>query len=423
MARRRTSRADRAIGSPPPRARVETSSRRIRWQAGRPGRVSWRSRAGACAPWIAVILLLVAVAYREVLGTESRRWEECQQIYAAGEVARLDVLEEYLQRYPEGEHAETVRYYYARLAAERKDCSTLRPWWETLLDAQNRQYRTEAMLALADCAFQEERLEEAASYYRRIAEEDPNAPAAVLATLRLGTIAEREGDLIRAAAAYRRVWEHPAATPEQFTSAARRWGALYLSQLRPEGERYIVRRGDNLTRIAQRYGLQLREVLAANPQLQDPSRLEVGQVLRIPLSLFSVLVSLEDGALYLLHRGEAVRVYPVSVGELDRPTPTGVYRSAAPLTDPNALEELLLRRPELHSIGVGRGWVALIPSDSALHGGGSLDRLRKPKTPGTVQLLDEDLLELVRWLPANSEVRIVPRASEVRWAVIPSGAP
>ena len=45
---------------------------------------------------------------------------------------------------------------------------------------------------------------------------------------------------------------------------------------------YVVKRGDNLTGVATRYGLTLDEVLAKNPKITDPSRIVNGQKIRLP---------------------------------------------------------------------------------------------------------------------------------------------
>lgn len=47
---------------------------------------------------------------------------------------------------------------------------------------------------------------------------------------------------------------------------------------------YTVQPGDTLYSLAQRFGITVRDILAANPQITDPSRIYPGQVLDIPLS-------------------------------------------------------------------------------------------------------------------------------------------
>lgn len=45
---------------------------------------------------------------------------------------------------------------------------------------------------------------------------------------------------------------------------------------------YTVQWGDNLSRIAQRYGTTVHAVLAANPQIYNPNHIYAGQVIFIP---------------------------------------------------------------------------------------------------------------------------------------------
>lgn len=45
---------------------------------------------------------------------------------------------------------------------------------------------------------------------------------------------------------------------------------------------YLVRRGDNLTRIAARFGVAASTILAMNPSVVDPSIIVTGSTLRIP---------------------------------------------------------------------------------------------------------------------------------------------
>lgn len=50
----------------------------------------------------------------------------------------------------------------------------------------------------------------------------------------------------------------------------------------PTTRAYRVRSGDNLHAIAQRFGLTIGQLLAANPDITDPNRITVGQTLIIP---------------------------------------------------------------------------------------------------------------------------------------------
>ncbi len=50
----------------------------------------------------------------------------------------------------------------------------------------------------------------------------------------------------------------------------------------PTGRVYIVQPGDTMYGIARRFGVSLQELIAANPQISDPSRLTPGQRISIP---------------------------------------------------------------------------------------------------------------------------------------------
>jgi hypothetical protein len=51
----------------------------------------------------------------------------------------------------------------------------------------------------------------------------------------------------------------------------------------PDCYLYRVRSGDNLTRIATKFGITLAALKAANPTITDPSLVHVGDILRVPL--------------------------------------------------------------------------------------------------------------------------------------------
>jgi LysM repeat protein len=50
----------------------------------------------------------------------------------------------------------------------------------------------------------------------------------------------------------------------------------------PTAHTYRIRAGDNLHAIAQKFGLTIGQLLAANPDITDPNRIRVGQALVIP---------------------------------------------------------------------------------------------------------------------------------------------
>jgi morphogenetic protein associated with SpoVID len=45
---------------------------------------------------------------------------------------------------------------------------------------------------------------------------------------------------------------------------------------------YTIKSGDTLSKIAQRNGVSLAQLLQANPQITDPNSIKVGQVITLP---------------------------------------------------------------------------------------------------------------------------------------------
>ena len=92
--------------------------------------------------------------------------------------------------------------------------------------------------------------------------------------------------LFQPASSFRARLDALSRAPTELAAAiARQWNAVGGSSELPtslrEPLRYRVQPGDTLSGIAARHDLTLRELIRAN-QLQDPDRLEVGQILSLP---------------------------------------------------------------------------------------------------------------------------------------------
>lgn len=127
------------------------------------------------------------------------------------------------------------------------------------------------------------------------------------------------------------------------------------------GEQYTVRRGDYLSKIAKLCGVSLEMLILSNPQIKNPSRIFVGQVIQIPklatvsqsgdatvvdrpaedwLSLTEISklgidlegqelwvdVDLSSQTLAVYRGGQVERTFLVSTGRWRTPTVTGKYK-------------------------------------------------------------------------------------------------
>ncbi|MFW5709046.1 MAG: LysM peptidoglycan-binding domain-containing protein [Chloroflexota bacterium] len=117
-----------------------------------------------------------------------------------------------------------------------------------------------------------------------------------------------------------------------------------------ETQVYVVQRGEHLSQIANRFGLDWR-VLAQMNEVTDPNRVYAGQELRIPLmnaqgqvidmGILSspafnapaptvtqgkqIIIDLSDSRVYAYENGQLVRSVLVSTGRAATPTVTGSY--------------------------------------------------------------------------------------------------
>jgi spore coat assembly protein SafA len=65
----------------------------------------------------------------------------------------------------------------------------------------------------------------------------------------------------------------------------------------PSSGTYVVQRGDTLRKIAARYDISLKELIAANPQVTNPNLIYRGQVIYLPGA----------GSLYTVERGDTMK--------------------------------------------------------------------------------------------------------------------
>jgi tyrosinase len=90
---------------------------------------------------------------------------------------------------------------------------------------------------------------------------------------------------------------------------------------------YVVRSGDTLTAIANRFGVSVADLEAANPQISDPNRIFPGQIITIPGS------SPAPGPAYVVQSGDTLTAianrFGVSLADLEAANPQ--------ISDPNRI--------------------------------------------------------------------------------------
>ena len=106
------------------------------------------------------------------------------------------------------------------------------------------------------------------------------AAAVLLSTLLLGACGggDEESDAGQASAAPTTGQEEPSSTPSQAPGPAGDEGGDDAGE---EGQIYVVRSGDTLSTIAQRFDTTVQAIVRAN-DISDPDVIDIGQRPRIP---------------------------------------------------------------------------------------------------------------------------------------------
>ena len=66
----------------------------------------------------------------------------------------------------------------------------------------------------------------------------------------------------------------------------------------PQGQLYTVVAGDSLFLIAKGFGISLQELIAANPQIENPNLIFPGQLICVPVATVPPLAALSGKNLY-----------------------------------------------------------------------------------------------------------------------------
>jgi murein DD-endopeptidase MepM/ murein hydrolase activator NlpD len=117
---------------------------------------------------------------------------------------------------------------------------------------------------------------------------------------------------------------------------------------------YTVKPGDTLSKVAMRNGVTLAQLLQANPQIKDPNRIKVGDVINLPADSTGVPAGSTD---------DTKPLPAISIAEAAAPPPTSDSESASTSESAGALgaaiaEELGTLSAKYETGGRGPGVVS-----------------------------------------------------------------
>lgn len=188
---------------------------------------------------------------------------------------------------------------------------------------------------------------------------------------------------------------------------------------------YKAQRGDSLTSVGARFGMEV-PVLAALNGLKPTAWLKLGQVLRID-NAHIALQALDDGIvinvpqrmLFYFRSGKLVAGYPVGLGRKTWPTPRGNFdviekeKNKTWIVPDSIQEEMLAQGKPLQKQvppgpdnPLGHYWIR-ISSSCGIHGTNAPASIYHFQTHGCIRLLPENIAILFEKVPLGTPVKIV----------------
>ena len=138
----------------------------------------------------------------------------------------------------------------------------------------------------------------------------------------------------------------------------------------------------------------------------------------------TILVSLEDHRLALLENGVVKAIYPVAVGKVSTPSPTGTFTIVNHVVNPTYYHhgEVIPPGPENP---VGNRWMGLSIAGYGIHGTNAPRSIGKAVSHGCIRMSQRDLDKLFAQVGVGDTVEIVAERDEETAAIFgaPAAAP
>ena len=175
---------------------------------------------------------------------------------------------------------------------------------------------------------------------------------------------------------------------------------------------YSVKSGDTLSKLALNYNTSVSAIQKANGM--TTTRLNIGQKLKIPQSVWSIEIRRSDNKLILKANNKLFKIYNVYPGSAVSQSFAGTFRIFSKQKDPVWRMDGQTYQPGSAGNIVGARWMALKgtgasadAAGTAIHGtnrAGAPDA--SPGAPGYFRMSNEDIKELYDLVPCETTVEI-----------------
>ena len=175
---------------------------------------------------------------------------------------------------------------------------------------------------------------------------------------------------------------------------------------------YTVKSGDTLSKIAVNYNTSVSAIQKANGM--NSTRLNIGQQLKIPQSVWSIVIRRSDNRLILYANRKIFKIYKVYPGSAVDQSYSGTFKIFSKQKDPVWRVDGQTYQPGSAGNIIGRRWMALKgtgasanAAGTAIHGtnrAGEPDP--SPGAPGYFRMSNDDAIELYDLVPCETTVEI-----------------
>lgn len=198
-------------------------------------------------------------------------------------------------------------------------------------------------------------------------------------------------------------WQQPAERERLLPQLNKLAQPLYFAPQPQYYEPYVVKPGDQLRLVGQRFGLSWEYIAKLNHI--DARKIRMGQKLKVVPGPFGAIVFLDRYELVVHLGGSFVKSYRVGVGK-DGATPLGTFAVKNKMVDPTYYGPEGVISHDDPSNPLGERWID-IGDGYGIHGTIEPGTIGKNESRGCIRMLNSDVEEVYDFLVIGSEVRIL----------------
>ncbi len=194
---------------------------------------------------------------------------------------------------------------------------------------------------------------------------------------------------------------------------------------------YKAQKNENLSSIAQKFGVGYVELLAANPNV-NPNKIKAGtditvgamHLLPSQVAREGIVVNLETSRLFLFKDGKEVMTFPVASGKTGWETPTGVTKVYNKRKDPIWTPPPRIRAespdlPDFIEAGpnnpLGKYAISVGLDGIMFHGTNAPSSVGKKVSHGCMRMYAKDIERLFKAVSIGTPVTLMKSSHEIGW--------